>query len=378
MFSKKYIAILLPALVVLIISLLISGCSNQQRPPTQPQSPPQQSPNQPLPSNPQQPDDNKIITPSDAPKLPGRGFFMGVLPLPKEGQSFDDVHIQASKYAEFVSAWGRPTPFYDFADDLSGSWGQTFVEQYIRGNGMFPLIHISFIGAEWAVKPLPGKSNATLSDPEWRASYIEAMLDIVRASKPLYLSIGNEVNRWYEKYGADENDPDGFQHYVSLYHETYDAVKQISPQTKVFCTFAREIVSENREASLDVLTLFDPQKIDVLVFTSYPYAVQGINRPDDIPGNYYSKAFDYFPPKPFGFSELAWSSMDAFGGEQGQADLLIHVSGRLTTEQGINLHLLGWSWLYDLDENDTVGLIKRDGTEKLAYEVWKQISSSGK
>ncbi|MDY6827730.1 MAG: hypothetical protein SVV67_11340, partial [Bacillota bacterium] len=167
MFGKKHVAILLPALVVLIISLLISGCSNQQQPPTQPQSPPQQSPNQLPPSNPQQPDDNKIITPSDSPKLPVRGFFMGVLPLPKEGQSFDNVNMQASEYAEFVPAWGRPTPFYDFADDLSGSWEQAFVEQYIRGNDMFPLIHISFIGAEWAVKPLPGKSNATLSDPEW-------------------------------------------------------------------------------------------------------------------------------------------------------------------------------------------------------------------
>jgi hypothetical protein len=27
-----------------------------------------------------------------------------------------------------------------------------------------------------------------------------------------------------------------------------------------------------------------------------------------------------------------------------------------------------------LDEKDFIGLIKRDGTEKLAYEVWKNIS----
>ena len=70
--------------------------------------------------------------------------------------------------------------------------------------------------------------------------------------------------------------------------------------------------------------------------------------------------------------------MDAFGGEQGQADFISQVSGRLTREQGIKLELFGWAWLHDLDENDHIGLIKRDGTEKLAYEVWKNISTSGK
>lgn len=37
----------------------------------------------------------------------------------------------------------------------------------------------------------------------------------------------------------------------------------------------------------------------------------------------------------------------------------------------MNLHLLGWAWLHDVDENDHIGLIKRDRTEKLAYEAWK-------
>jgi len=68
--------------------------------------------------------------------------------------------------------------------------------------------------------------------------------------------------------------------------------------------------------------------------------------------------------------------MDAFGGEQSQADFIIEVSGCLTRKQGMNLYLFGWAWLCDLDENDHIGLIKRDGTEKLAYKVWKDLSSS--
>ena len=241
---------------------------------------------------------------------------------------------------------------------------------------MFPLVHISFIGPNVTLVAPPDLEDATLSDSAWREAYKQAVFDVVRACKPLYLSVGNEVNKWYEKYGADANDPNGFQHFVNLYEEIYDCVKKLTPQTKVFCTFAREIVSENREADLNVLSMFDPEKMDLLVFTSYPYAVQGINKPSDIPDNYYSDALNYLPDKPVGFSELGWSSMEVFGGEQAQADFITQAAGRLTREQGINLHLFGWAWLHDLDENDPIDLIKRDGAEKLAYEVWKNLSRS--
>jgi len=80
------------------------------------------------------------------------------------------------------------------------------------------------------------------------------------------------------------------------------------------------------------------------------------------------------PGKPFGFSEIAWPSLDAFGGEDAQADFIIQCTGRLTRDRGINLHLFGWPWLHDLDENDNIGLIKINGTEKPAYTTWKTIS----
>lgn len=313
------------------------------------------------------------VSPPDSLEIPERGFLMGFLPIPKEGQSFEEAYREAAQYCEFVPVWGRPTPFYELADELSGSWGKTFVDGYIRGNGMVPLIHLSFIDAGVTLKAPPGM-EATLSDPEWRNVYKKAVLDVVTVSKPVYISVGNEVNRWYEKYGMEG--PNGFQHYVTLYEEIYDAVKEISPETKVFCTFAREMVSENREADLSVLQLFNPQKIDILVFTSYPYGVQGINRPSDIPDDYYARAVRSMPGIPVGFSEVAWSSLDAFGGEQGQADFLRDMCGRLTTAQGVDLHFVGWPWLCDLSDDDSIGLIKRDGTEKLAYTVWKELFMS--
>ncbi|MDH7509198.1 MAG: glycosyl hydrolase 53 family protein [Methanomassiliicoccales archaeon] len=301
---------------------------------------------------------------------------MGILPTPRSGQSFADAYAEAAEYVDFVPVWGKPSPFYAMPSDLSGSWGETFIDGYIRGNGMFPLIQFSFFGSGVSLVTPPGMNNASLSDSEWRSTYKNAVLDTVRAVKPLYVSVGNEVNRWFEKYGAEPGDPNGFQHFVTLYDEIYDAVKELSNKIQVFCVFAREVVSEHREANLSVLSMFNLSKLDLLAFTSYPYAVQGINRPADIPDDYYSRALVYMPGKKLAFTELGWSAHEAFGGEQGQADFLRDVAGRLTTEQGVELHMLAWAWLHDLDANDTIGLISFYGAERLAFSVWKELSGN--
>ncbi len=154
----------------------------------------------------------------------------------------------------------------------------------------------------------------------------------------------------------------------------YDTLKALSPGIVVFCTFAREIVAGNREADLSVISLFPKDKLDLLVFTSYPYAVQGRSRPESIPNDYYSRALVIVPGKLVGFSEGGWASLYALGGEQCQADFIVLLGGRLTVGQGFGLHLGGWPWLCDLDSSDHIGLFRRDGTAKPAWEQWKELS----
>jgi len=320
----------------------------------------------------------EVLVPPDSPDMPERGFFMGVLAVPPEGQTFEECYRRVSRYADFVPVWGRPSPFFEMGAELSGNWGQTFVEEYTHGNDLFPLVHLSFIGADMTLVTPPGIEQPSLTNPQWRDAYKQAALEAVRASRPLYLSLGNEVNRWYEAYGTGAAAPNGFQHYVSLYKETYDAVKELSPQTRVFCTFAREMVSGNREADMDVLRMFDPDKLDILMLTTYPHAVRGINRPSDVPPDYYSRLTAYMPTAPMGFSEAAWPSVDAFGGEQGQAEFLTDMCSRLTRDAGVDLALLTWSWLTDLGEGDHSGLLTRDGNAKAAWGVWQGIFDSGR
>ena len=64
---------------------------------------------------------------------------------------------------------------------------------------MFPLVHLSFIGPGVAFVRPPDMENTNLSYPKWRDTYKQAALDVIEASRPPYLSLGNEVNRWYEK-----------------------------------------------------------------------------------------------------------------------------------------------------------------------------------
>jgi hypothetical protein len=312
------------------------------------------------------------VAPLDSVPMPARGFYMGLLPMPAEGQSLDSAYAVAAACGEFVPAWGRPSAFYELADELDGDWGGVFVEHLTRDNGMFPLVQMSFMDTGMTLKCPPELARATVSDSAWRHAYKQAALDIVRACCPRYLSIGNEVNRWYEEY--DTTGANGFQNYVSLFSEMYDTLKALSPGIVVFCSFAREIVAEYREADLSVLSLFPLDKLDLIAFTSYPHAVQGRSRPESIPDDYYSRALSIVPGKLIGFSEVAWPSLDAFGGEQSQADFIVALGGRLTAGQGIGLHLLGWPWLTDLDSTDCIGLFRRDGTAKPAWEQWKQLS----
>lgn len=274
-----------------------------------------------------------------------------------------------SETCELIPIWGKPSPFWEKASDLEGSWGELFVEELTRGTEMNPIIHFSFIDKGLTLSSPPGVTPS-LSNQEWRLRYKRSVIEAVELTRPVYISLGNEVNRWYEKYGWEGEN--GFKHWVSLYEEIYDEVKELSPETKVFCTFSREIVSENREADMSVLKLFDHDKLDILPLTSYPHSIEGINRPGDLPKDYYKKILEIMPGKPIAFTEIVWPSMVEFGGEKAQAGFIERLENELIN--GLDTEFIVWSWLTDIDEKASAGLIHRNGTGKEAYKAWKNLS----
>jgi hypothetical protein len=311
------------------------------------------------------------VEPADDIVKPEDGFLLGVLPNPAEDQSFEDAYSEASEFTDLVPVWGRPSAFYEMPEELGGEWGGVFVDQLTRGNGMAPLVHLSFMDQGMTLKSPSSIQNPTLSDPEWRRAYKRAAVEAVEAAWPRYLSVGNEVNRWLEAHGTEG--PNGFAHWVSLYEEIYDEVKELSPGTQVFCTFSREIVSENREADMGFLSLFDLNKLDLLAFTSYPHSVQGTSSPQDIPWDYYTSAASQVPGKPVAFTEIAWPSHPSFGGEEGQAEFIRMIPGLL---EGLDVEFIMWPWLHDIDEGDHTGLMTAGGSEKAGLSEWVALCSA--
>jgi hypothetical protein len=326
----------------------------------------------------------ELITPLD--KSPSGDLLLGFSSVIPPDGDLEKAYRQASSLADFTSLWvgSSEVGAWNLADVLGGEWGDTFLGDFIRGNDLVPIINLSFLdkdpssGKLILMQPEPGV-YASLSDPKFREDYKKGALDVLRITKPRYFSLGNEVNRWYEEYGADPGDPNGFQHFVSLYEEIYQEIKLISPETLVFCIFAREIVPENRIADLTPLSLFDPDMMDIVVLTTYPFAVEDINLVSDIPDTYYQDVLDAIgmSGKSLGFSEIGWSSLEYFGGEAAQVQFLEDITGRLTIERGIDLDLVAWWSLYDL-ENDPhqSGLISRDFREKPVFQAWLELVDS--
>ena len=315
----------------------------------------------------------KELKPADNPELPDRGYFMGMYPNPGSGQSEEEAFSQAAAFCEFVPIAFEDVPFYELPDMLSGSFGEKYVTELTRGNGMFPVICLPFFDDSIQLMRPPGMEDVSLSTPSWKERYRDAVLDVVRISKPLYLAVGKDVNLWYERYGSGNAGPDDFDEFVELYEEIYDSVKEICPSTTVFPIFTREVSDQGREADLSVLGLFDFRKVDILIFTSHPHVIEGLTLPSDLPDDYYSKAFRYFPACDFGLIDLTWPSSDSAGGEKGQADFLFDVATRLTRDRGLQLKLLGWANLHDKNGGPPIGLITSEGEEKQAFEIWMEL-----
>jgi len=97
------------------------------------------------------------VVPADSPTLPARGFFMGLLPrlrmaspLPKPMKR----HLASPSLFQC----GDVRRLSISGTGAVGQLGKTFVEQYTRGNGMFPLVHMSFIGTNVTLVVPPGMS----------------------------------------------------------------------------------------------------------------------------------------------------------------------------------------------------------------------------
>ncbi len=212
-------------------------------------------------------------------------------------------------------------------------------------------------------------------DAETKQKYRDSLASFAEKYKPAYLGIGIEVNTLYEKSPSD------FEDFVSFYSEVYDAVKEKSPNTKVFTVFQLERMKglhgglfggENSDANAEWPLLNKFPKSDLMVFTTYPGLIY--KSPAEIPQDYYTEIKTH-TSRPIAFTEVGWHSAASPKGwessEDEQAkfvDVFFERAGALDNEFVI------WSFLYDqntIEPFNSMGLYSVDGTAKKSWAQWK-------
>ena len=128
--------------------------------------------------------------------------------------------------------------------------------------------------------------GASFADDAVREALVMYAQYVAVNYQPAYLALGVEVNR------LEKQDSEDFDHFVTLYHEAYAAIKELSPDTLVFPTFQLEElagllpVDDPAEPQWELIAPFAP-RADLLAVSTYPGVA--FSDPDQIPSDYYTQ-----------------------------------------------------------------------------------------
>lgn len=207
-------------------------------------------------------------------------------------------------------------------------------------------------------------------------AYRNTVLAVVRMYRPEYLAIGVEVNSLHARIS-----PEVFCDFAAFYTETYDAIKDVNPNTKVFTIFQLELMKgESRLTGLELtpqwelIDLFE-DKLDLVGFTVYPFLEY--DSVSEIPPDYYAEIANY-TDRPIVFTEMGWPTNSAIvpGDEEEQVRFLL---GLLESTKALDVELFIYPFLhdfpFDVELFETIGLKMNNGEEKLIYEYWLALKS---
>jgi hypothetical protein len=324
------------------------------------------------------------------------GFF----PTPPE-VSVESViqNMEAISQHADVVLFQQQIPWADFMDsptadskkleDLRG------MVQLAVGNGLEPIFVVDplnglnrqeFIG-------LPSElADGNFGTPKIRSAFKNYALRLVREFNPRYIGLASEINTYMDAH------PDDVENYLSLYRETYAAIKAEAPETKVFVTFQWDDLNNlgffnqgtEYETKWEQIEIFEPQ-LDLWVISSYLCFF--FDHASDVPDDYYTTLLTR-TDKPVAVAEGGCSSVPLTiqsGSAQDQIDYLHAIDSQLGGNR-----LAFWIYLIYRDLNmdsfaplmkkqgagdrieglsyfASLGLVDIDGTPKLALDIWDEI-----
>lgn len=212
-----------------------------------------------------------------------------------------------------------------------------------------------------------------------KANFKKAITATATAYTPEYLAIGMEVNSLYWKVS-----PAAFNDFVAFYKEAYDAVKAISPTTKVFTVFQLEVMKgEAYLMGLDLTenwNLIDAfgERLDLVGFTIYPFLEYWNTTIDQIPDNYYLEIAEHVD-KPIAITEMGWPSDSEYVSDSSEQAQIEFLSGLLSATTTLDVEFMLNLFLHDIEVTpemfSTTGFKTTSGAQKQSYRYWQQLKS---
>jgi hypothetical protein len=226
--------------------------------------------------------------------------------------------------------------------------------------GYIPLIEVTFHSSGELIRPLNDENKKT---------YKDIAVAFAEKYKPAYLGIGIEVNGVYLKSPAE------FEQFVPFYNEVYDAVKTVSPGTRIFTVFQLERMKgltlwelEETKAHWELIDRF---KSDLIAFTTYPGLFY--RDPSDIPPDHYTEIKSH-TTKPIAITEIGWHSLASpQGWESSEREQAEFIETFFELTGGMDVRIAIWSFLYDpetIEPFNSMGLRRDNGTARPAWDAW--------
>ena len=218
----------------------------------------------------------------------------------------------------------------------------------------------------------------SFANPVIRMAFVKSVKALARLHPP-YLCLATEINFLALQRLTE------YLHFASLYKEAYQAVKQVSPKTKVFVSFQWEWVRilDDREPHKikehsKVIDIFRPQ-LDVVGLTTYP--APSHRSPADLPDDSYSWMHRHIESTDeVLLMEVGWPT----GGNGSEAEQQAYIRRLPKLFGRVNVSVIAWALLHDVglaefDANlNTVGLVSRNGQKKSGYTDFKNLHGSSK
>jgi hypothetical protein len=236
-------------------------------------------------------------------------------------------------------------------------------------------------------------ADGNFGTPEIRSAFKNYAVRIAREFQPRYLGLASEINTYMDAH------PDDVENYISLYNETYGAIKAESPETQVFVTFQWDDLNNlgmfqeggaPYKTNWAQIEAFEPN-LDIWAISSYLCFF--FDEVSEVPSNYYTSLLTR-TTKPIAVAEGGCSSVSLeiqSGSPRHQIEYLHTVNEQLG---GARLDF--WIYLIYNDLNmeafapqmeadgsgdnvagltyfASIGLVEIDGSPKPALAVWDEI-----